>query len=509
MPIDTTKNFIRARVRKPSNFEPNTARTIVIDARRGIKAVIQRLKGKSSTAVRTFLFDKSKGWTKQTVRQWLKQHGYGLEAKMRSQMAGITEAKWTRKYINDLPDSAFLYIEPGGKKDDQGKTTPRSLRHFPYKNHKGEVDLPHLRNALARIPQSNLPDSIKRRVIAKARRIAKRFGINVSDNESATNGFLDDKTALELIKLPEEVRRGNLLKLLRRSCRLSLVEASKNSGLSVARIIAIESGDYPSDKEIASLAFAYHYSIHELDSLLSAFECSYGKPIIRVESSDGFVAVMASDDQEESFGAIETFEEKVVDDILTECVRLHGSLMISEERSDGTLRFTVPLIKPDRPTANGNVYTRECCQRIIQDLDALKKKHLKTEESVNKRTTLDIQALPDMLPTHAPRWGMGNPLLLKAGLVTGAFFKTLEDEETLFISGETLPTSAGRDISVLITRGLVLGVSLVGRPIDYEENEYGGKTVSRIHLVGADFTNEGANLIQFKSVKNAGFQIGR
>ncbi len=33
--------------------------------------------------------------------------------------------------VNDLPDSDFAYIEPGGTKDSEGKTTPRSLRHFP------------------------------------------------------------------------------------------------------------------------------------------------------------------------------------------------------------------------------------------------------------------------------------------------------------------------------------------------------------------------------------------
>ena len=32
---------------------------------------------------------------------------------------------------NDLPDTAFAFIEPGGKKDPEGKTTPRSKRHFP------------------------------------------------------------------------------------------------------------------------------------------------------------------------------------------------------------------------------------------------------------------------------------------------------------------------------------------------------------------------------------------
>lgn len=85
--------------------------------------------------------------------------------------AGEFKAVWTTAYINDLPDSAFLYIEPGGEKDADGKTTPRSLRHFPYKDASGAVDLPHLRNALARIPQSSLSQDVKDRLTSKAQSI--------------------------------------------------------------------------------------------------------------------------------------------------------------------------------------------------------------------------------------------------------------------------------------------------------------------------------------------------
>lgn len=88
--------------------------------------------------------------------------------------AKSAKATWTAAQINDLPDSAFLYIESGGEKDDEGKTTPRSLRHFPYKDASGAVDLPHLRNALARIPQSNLPDSVKTSLAKKAQDILEK-----------------------------------------------------------------------------------------------------------------------------------------------------------------------------------------------------------------------------------------------------------------------------------------------------------------------------------------------
>lgn len=70
-------------------------------------------------------------------------------------------AEWSTEYINDLPDAAFAVIEPGGEKDEQGKTVPRSLRHFPHHNasvtdgsEHDTVDLAHLRNALSRAGQS-------------------------------------------------------------------------------------------------------------------------------------------------------------------------------------------------------------------------------------------------------------------------------------------------------------------------------------------------------------------
>lgn len=66
----------------------------------------------------------------------------------------LREAVWDTAYQNNLPDSCFAFIEAGGSKDGEGKTIPRSLRHFPYKDASGKVDLPHLRNALARAPQS-------------------------------------------------------------------------------------------------------------------------------------------------------------------------------------------------------------------------------------------------------------------------------------------------------------------------------------------------------------------
>ncbi len=88
-----------------------------------------------------------------------------------SHMEISRKAIWTTAFINNLPDSSFLYVEPGGSKDGEGKTTPRSKRHFPYKGPSGAIDLPHLRNAVARIPQSNAPGLNKAALQARARKL--------------------------------------------------------------------------------------------------------------------------------------------------------------------------------------------------------------------------------------------------------------------------------------------------------------------------------------------------
>ncbi len=68
----------------------------------------------------------------------------------------------------------FLVVEDGGKHDTLGRTIPRSLRHFPVFGPDGKPDLPHLRNALSRIPQSDLSTDVKDRATREAQRILDR-----------------------------------------------------------------------------------------------------------------------------------------------------------------------------------------------------------------------------------------------------------------------------------------------------------------------------------------------
>lgn len=88
------------------------------------------------------------------------------------------KAVWSTAFVNNLPDSAFALIEDGGKLDDSGKTTPRSLRHFPHHDKSGSVDAPHVRNGLGRAPQaSSLTQAQRDRATAHLRRHANSMGI--------------------------------------------------------------------------------------------------------------------------------------------------------------------------------------------------------------------------------------------------------------------------------------------------------------------------------------------
>lgn len=50
--------------------------------------------------------------------------------------------------MNELEDSAFAFIEPGGNFDEERKTVPRASRHFPHHMPDGSVDVEALREFL-------------------------------------------------------------------------------------------------------------------------------------------------------------------------------------------------------------------------------------------------------------------------------------------------------------------------------------------------------------------------
>jgi|SRR5579859_665693 len=112
----------------------------------------------------------------------------------------LLKAQWTTAFMNNLPDSSFAYIEPGGEKDSEGKTTPRSKRHLPYKDASGTVDKPHLRDALARLDQTDIPAAAKAAAKAKLEAAAKAAGVGGGDTSKSRNAIMTKLPKSEFVK---------------------------------------------------------------------------------------------------------------------------------------------------------------------------------------------------------------------------------------------------------------------------------------------------------------------
>jgi len=105
--------------------------------------------------------------------------------------AKIGKADWSTKYINNLPDSSFLWIEAGGKKDDDGKTVPRSLRHLPYKDMNGKLDADHVRAAAAAIGGARTGKPMSVPTSAKSKLRAAMKTLKIGEFKKAANTDID------------------------------------------------------------------------------------------------------------------------------------------------------------------------------------------------------------------------------------------------------------------------------------------------------------------------------
>ena len=140
----------------------------------------------------------------------------------------VLEREWDAAYINSLPDSAFAVIEPAYLR---GETKDKRCRHLPHHNMNGEIDVPHLRNALARLNQIKpVTDSISRDdLIARAKRHLcahlSQLGI---DSDICKREAKEEKP-----KSPCESARESLLK------RLRCIEAEIPQILNIATHLSI------------------------------------------------------------------------------------------------------------------------------------------------------------------------------------------------------------------------------------------------------------------------------
>lgn len=126
--------------------------------------------------------------------------------------ASDEKAVWSTAFINNLPDAAFALVKPGGKKDSDGKTVPRSLRMLPHHNasvksatENSSVDLPHLRAALTRAaqPGTDLTPEQRSRVKGHLAAHAKALGVG---GKADPEGICRKDFDLEIRSINEESR---------------------------------------------------------------------------------------------------------------------------------------------------------------------------------------------------------------------------------------------------------------------------------------------------------------
>lgn len=109
-------------------------------------------------------------------------------------------ATWTTAFVNSLPNSSFAFISEDGK-----------TRKLPYKDADGKVDLPHVRNALARLNQTQgIPDEEKTKIRTKlqnALKSAKADGLDANSfHLTQTHSLIANSTAtVDLENLPTKV----------------------------------------------------------------------------------------------------------------------------------------------------------------------------------------------------------------------------------------------------------------------------------------------------------------
>jgi len=206
------QEFLLYQVHDPAAFLEERFSTAWVDQTNGIQGIFGRLReNPENLQPMALLFMKANGWTIEKMQEWLLDHpqyvrqvqpqlspaAQGVQSAqteappmkiqtgvMKMNKQALKERIWTRQYINDLPDSAFALTLPGGSNDESDRTTPRSLRKFPHHRADGSIDLPHLRNALARVPQSDLTQEQKKRALAHLKNHAKAAGIGEFAEES-------------------------------------------------------------------------------------------------------------------------------------------------------------------------------------------------------------------------------------------------------------------------------------------------------------------------------------
>jgi hypothetical protein len=201
--------------------------------------------------------------------------------------------------LDDLPDSEFAYIEPGGFKDGSGKTVPRAKRHFPI------MDAAHVRSALARASQS----PFGKLALPSIHKAAVKFKIEVSPTDTASHEDSTDTNTLthqEGSEMPNVFEQNGV--------------TTSNATLTHAQIKTIiddaqECGSF----KTSFLAHAQDYGITNIDLLFPDATLSGNVPDV-ISRRQEWVAAVLSGAKHSPFARIKS----IIADLTAEEARAKG-----------------------------------------------------------------------------------------------------------------------------------------------------------------------------------------
>ena len=348
-----------------------------------------------------------------------------------------------------------------------------------------------------------------------------------AEKEAAETNDADPMTTLLEAKYT-----GDMIKAMRTRKKMSRADMASDMKMTKARLAEIEDGDEPDEDEMTDIAGALGVTpkrfsrmvalLKQVDDEKSVGEeqASAAGEVYEVVSEVYDIVeiaeqVVESAKNNQAIFTQESFATREFRGESESCHKIYGRFIGEEikKNADGTITFKVPLFKEGELTSNGNRYL--CGAKLEKHFSRINQKNSKIETvGEAKKSPIDIDVANyldgrslDMLATHRGRLGEGNPLLERAGRIIGGEVGLLEGDKTFFLIGKTIKGFAGESIAAQILEGMIRGVSLFGIPTKFEENPDGGHDVFDMEIVGADFTDDGGNLIQFKDKANAGFTV--
>jgi len=121
---EITENYIRIRQKDPDSFQKDSFRIITLSQSRGIKAIIGHLKGKTTTTVQSYLFDKKK-WDTKRAQLWVKKHKGSIDRDMEEGAISLGEIF---EEENDYPITAKEFEQAPYRTNQD---LPKSIKSLP------------------------------------------------------------------------------------------------------------------------------------------------------------------------------------------------------------------------------------------------------------------------------------------------------------------------------------------------------------------------------------------